>query len=92
MYWEFPTQGGQQAVRVGRYKGVRRGIASGNAKVEVYDLQTDVSETTDVAAQHPEIVERVTALFKSEHVASEVFPLPGVDPGAKAAAAGKGDN
>ena len=92
MYWEFPTQGGQQAVRIGRYKGVRRGIASGNAKIELYDLQTDVSETTDVAAQHPEIVERVTALFKSEHVSSEVFPLPGVDPGAKAGAAGKGDN
>lgn len=92
IYWEFPTQGGQQAVRIGRYKGVRRGIASGNAKIELYDLQTDVSETTDVAAQRPEIVERVTALFKSEHVPSEVFPLPGVDPGAKAGAAGKGDN
>jgi arylsulfatase len=90
MYWEFPTQGGQQAVRFGRYKGVRRGIASGKAKIEVYDLQTDVSETTDISAQRPELVEQVAARFKSEHTPSKEFPLPGVDPGAKAE--GKGDN
>jgi arylsulfatase A len=81
MYWEFPTQGGQQAVRIGRYKGVRRGIASGKAKIEVYDLQADVGEATDVAAQHPEIAAQVTALFNSEHTPSKLFPLPGVDPG-----------
>ena len=82
LYWEFPTQGGQQAVRLGRYKGVRRGIASGNAKIELYDLQADIGEATDIAAQHPEIVAQVAARFKSEHTPSQVFPLPGVDPGA----------
>jgi arylsulfatase len=92
MYWEFPTQGGQQAVRVGRYKGVRRGMAKGDAKIEVYDLQTDVGEARDIAAQRPEVVEKVAALFKSEHTPSAVFPLPGVDPGAKGKGAGKGDN
>ena len=28
----------------------------------LYDLQADLGETTDVAAEHPEIVERLTAL------------------------------
>ena len=88
MYWEFPTQGGQQAVRIGRYKGVRRGIASGKAKIEVYDLLTDVGEATDISAQHPEIVHQVTALFNSEHTPWKLFPLPGVDAGAKAGGSG----
>jgi arylsulfatase len=79
LYWEFPTQGGQQAVRIGRYKGVRRGMASGKAQIEIYDLQADVGETTDLAAQRPELVEQVAARLKSEHTPSTLFPLPGVD-------------
>lgn len=75
---------------IGRYKGVRRGISSGKSKIEVYDLETDMSEKTDIAAQHPELVEQVAALFKSEHIASKEYPLPGVDPGAKVE--GKGNN
>ena len=30
-------------------------------KVELYDLENDISETTDVSAQHPEIVKRLEA-------------------------------
>jgi hypothetical protein len=32
------------------------------AELELYDLQADVGETTNVAAEHPDIVERLTAL------------------------------
>jgi arylsulfatase len=32
------------------------------AELELYDLQEDVGETTNVAAEHPDIVERLTAL------------------------------
>ncbi len=30
--------------------------------LELYDLETDISETTDVAAEHPEVVERLTKM------------------------------
>lgn len=32
------------------------------AKPELYDLEADIGETTDVAAEHPEVVERLTAI------------------------------
>ena len=31
-------------------------------EVELYDLKTDLSETTDVAAEHPEVVEKMSSL------------------------------
>ena len=39
LYWEFPAYGGQQAIRWGDYKGVRRQMFQGNRDLELYDLQ-----------------------------------------------------
>lgn len=51
-YWEFKDK---LAVRMGDWKGVKLG----DAPWELYDLAADVSETTDLAAAHPEVVERI---------------------------------
>ncbi len=58
LYWEFHERGGDQAVRIGRWKAVRRQIAKlgKNAPIELYDLESDIGENVDVSAQHPEIV------------------------------------
>lgn len=37
---------------------------------KLFDLQTDVSETTDVAAQHPEIVQKLTGEAAAIHAAT----------------------
>lgn len=59
LLWEFPGYGGQQAVRMGQWKAVRRDIKQNpNAPIQLFNLSVDEAETTDVAAQHPEIVER----------------------------------
>ena len=43
-----------EAVRVGRWKlHVRKG---GNEIVELYDLDADIGETSDVSADHPDVV------------------------------------
>lgn len=58
LYWEFrqkPDSELKQAVRWGRWKAVR---LSEQSALEIYDLQNDVGETTNVASQHPELVER----------------------------------
>ena len=57
LYWEFrqkPDSDLKQAVRWGRWKAVR---LSEQSALEIYDLQTDVGETTNVASQHPELIE-----------------------------------
>ena len=71
LYWEFPSYKGQQAVRMGKWKGIRKNIFEGNMKLELYNLETDIGETTDVADQHPEIVAQIEAIMQQEHTPSE---------------------
>ncbi len=71
LYWEFHEGQYAQAVRWGRWKAVRK-VAS---EIELYDLQTDVSETHDVAPAHPDVVSRVAEIMKQAHTESEFWPV-----------------
>ena len=79
LYWEFPSYGDQQAIRLGDWKGVRQQLAKGRTTVELYDLAVDPSEKKDVAAAHPEIVRRIEQLFRDQHTPSALFPLHTID-------------
>ena len=68
LYWEL---NGQQALRVGDYKAVRRK----RGPIELYDLQNDIGEQQDLAADHPAIVAKMKRLFESVRNESSVFPL-----------------
>ena len=70
LYWEFPSYKGQQAVRMGKWKGVRKNIFKGNMHIELYDLETDIREEHDVSAEHPEIVAQIKQIMISQHVPS----------------------
>ena len=73
LYWEYAEKGGQLAIRLGKWKGVKVDMKKNkNAKWELYDLQKDESETTDLAAQHPELVARFDKIVKKEHQPSHV--------------------
>lgn len=63
----------QQSVRMGNWKGYRRGLKD---PVEVYDLAKDPSETTDIAKANPEIAAKITAVMQREHTTSEFFKAP----------------
>jgi len=67
LYWEFPSYNGQQAVRIGEWKGVRKDIKDGNLKVELYNLEKDVKEKFDVSSQYPDIVKRIEEILLQEH-------------------------
>ena len=74
LYRESPGYDGQQAVRVGHWKAIRRNLNPGRkskekqpAPVELYDLATDPAETTNIAAQHPDVVANLAAIMKREH-------------------------
>jgi arylsulfatase A len=80
LYMEFPDYGGQQMVRLGRWKAVRQNLRKDpGAPVELYDLETDIGETRDVAAVHPDIVEKVRRIMIEEHRVSKEFPFPALD-------------
>jgi arylsulfatase len=90
LFWEFHGDGGQQAVRIGRWKGVRRHLLTRPAPLELYDLDASARERHDVAEEHPEVVARMLALLEREHVPSREFPMLVLDASGDAGAAGAG--
>ncbi|KGE13730.1 sulfatase-like hydrolase/transferase [Sphingobacterium deserti] len=73
LYWEqYPTKGIAQAVRWGDWKL----LSPGNDKaVELYNLRSDIGETTNVAAKHKDIVEKLQTFLQEAHVPSEWWPV-----------------
>ncbi|MEY3144285.1 MAG: hypothetical protein RLY21_2778, partial [Planctomycetota bacterium] len=50
------------------------GVADG-AGWQLFNLATDPNETSDVAAEHPEIVARLAGIAQDSYEPSERFPL-----------------
>ena len=65
LYWEFYSHGSSQAVRIGKWKAIRIPILTG--PIELYDLENDIGETTNLASKHPDIVAEADALMKANH-------------------------
>ena len=60
LYWDYGHCRGKQyaqAARLGKWKGIRS-RKSGNV-MELYNLETDLGETTDLAKTRPKIVDRI---------------------------------
>lgn len=74
LYWEFHEMGGRQAVRYKNWKGVRLNMDKDkNAPIELYNLEKDPSETTNVADKHPKIVKKISRFMEEAHTPSELF-------------------
>ena len=69
LYWEFYEQGTRQAVRWQDWKAVRQPMFTG--KTELYNLKSDLSEATDLAAKHPDVVKRLEAVMGDAHTPPE---------------------
>ena len=67
LYWEAAdaNQGTtQQAVRWGDWKAVRGRSA---AEWQLYDLKTDLTESNDISAKHPDVLRRIHAIVAAAH-------------------------
>jgi arylsulfatase A len=91
LYRESAAGTGQQAVRVGNWKGVRNNFGP-NSTIELYNLATDPKEERDVAAQNPEVVAKLMKVLEEQHTKSEVFPIRGLDGDVPVPAGGKKKN
>ncbi len=85
LYREFPGYGGQQAVWIGAWKGVRTGLlprgkkASPNLKMELYNLRDDPAESRDVAGEHADVVAQLETILRQQHTPSPDFPFTALD-------------
>jgi arylsulfatase A-like enzyme len=70
LYWEFFEKGFEQAVRYGKWKAVKA-----NGKMELYDLEKDISETDDVAKQNPAILRKIDTYLSNNRTESPFWPV-----------------
>lgn len=76
LYWEYAAGKGEVAVRIGDYKAIKSGVnKKKDPKIALYNLKEDPKEQTNIADQHPDIIEQVKKIMAEEHVPSEAFPL-----------------
>ncbi len=80
MTWEFNGYGGIIAIRDGQWKAIRHGLKrKKHGDWELYNIDTDREEKKNVAAQHPEIVQRLEKAWLKSRTVSPDFPVPMVD-------------
>lgn len=81
LYWEFPETGGQQALRMGPWKGVILNRNKGNTEMELYNLENDPREQNNVAAEHPGLVDSIRQIMASQHTPAviERWQIQGLD-------------
>ncbi len=74
LYWEFHERGGKQAVRTGKWKGIRLNVGTDpEGPVEIYDLEKDPGETMNIASYHPDIVKKIKGIMKDARTPSLMF-------------------
>ncbi|MEO0477546.1 MAG: arylsulfatase, partial [Planctomycetota bacterium] len=75
LYWAFYEQQGKQAVRLGKWKGVRLRVSKNkDAPIELYDLSNDLGETKNIAADHPGIVEQIKTMMDQAQTPASFEP------------------
>jgi len=77
LYWDYGhvRKTYKQAVRMGKWKGVRIGSKSA---IELYDLSSDIGESRNVAAEHPDVVSQIERIITDARGESEDYPIGGV--------------
>lgn len=69
LYWEF-NETNQIAVRMGDWKLVVK-----KGQPFLYNLATDLHEDHDVAAEHPEVVQRMKEIIRAQHTPNPHFSV-----------------
>lgn len=83
LYWENHGKRFEQATRMGDWKAIRQGL---DGKVALYDLASDIGETTDLALENPGVVKRAEELLRTVRTDAPEYPT---DAGPKRKQAGK---
>ena len=72
LFWDFAGYGGQIAVRIGKWKGIKKNLRKKpHVSLELYNLEEDIGETHNVANEYPDIVEGIEKIMFSERTLPE---------------------
>ena len=68
LYFEYPENGGQIAVRMGKWKAVKTGVRMHPENSwQLFDLSNDIAETNDLANQYPTLKKKIKEIVEKEH-------------------------
>jgi arylsulfatase A-like enzyme len=73
LYWAFYERNGAQALRMGKWKAVQQPV---HGPIQLYDLDNDLGEKKDVAAQHSEVVAKMKKFMEESYVPSARWKFP----------------
>ena len=79
LYWEFPSYGGQVAIRMGDYKVVRQNLLNDkDPTIELYDLKNDPLELENIAKSNPEVLTKAAKIVDKQRNSPELdhFKIP----------------
>ncbi len=80
LYWEFAEKGGQIAIRMGKWKGVKVDLIKHPKNPwQLYDLISDEGEQNDIGHKHPKILKQFDEFVKREHRPSHIEKWEFVD-------------
>ncbi|MCH2101866.1 MAG: arylsulfatase [Planctomycetes bacterium] len=79
LYWEFPGYRGQQAMRWGRWKAVRRNLVSGEIRTQLFDIREDPGESRDLSLSQSEVLAQMEVWMEEAHTPSAEYPLQSID-------------
>jgi arylsulfatase A len=72
LYWEFFERGGKRAILKDKWKLILYKTNTDlDPRVELFDLSRDMSETKNVASQHPEVISELRKLMDSARTPAE---------------------
>ena len=73
LFFEYPDKGGQIAIRMGKWKAVKTDLRENpSANWQLFDLDADRDETTDLSAFHGDLLKQFDAIVEKEHEESTI--------------------
>jgi len=72
LFWDFAGYGGQVAVRMGQWKGIKTGLRQNpDAPLELYNLEEDIGEQENVAEAYPDMAARIEEIMLEARTSPE---------------------
>lgn len=73
LYWAFYERQGARALRMGKWKAVQQPL---HGSIQLYDLEADLGERSDIAVKQPEIVAEMRRRMDAAYAPSERWKFP----------------
>jgi len=67
LYWEYPSSGGLQAIRMGKWKGIKKNLFKTDSRLQLYDLSNDPMELIDVSKIFPDKIKLIEKYLDEAH-------------------------